>query len=373
LFIYNWIPNHCFSVLSYVMDKAMENLIEENFALKCAEEAGLRYAPDSIKGYTRRRAGKGYAYYDTRGNKITNQATLARIRSLNIPHIWTNVWISPYKDGHLQATGIDTKKRKQYRYHPKWEEQRSGAKYSKMLQLGKALPQMRKQIEEDLKEEKLTRRKVLATLAALLDRTFIRIGNDYYSENNKSYGLTTLRDKHLKAEGDAVKIAFNGKKNVYREISIEDERLARIIKKCKDVPGYRLFQYYDNEGNKQPVSSGDVNVYLREISGIDLTAKDFRTWGGSVEALKVLLDSEAPEKEKDIKKVVTGAVKAVSQKLGNTVAVCRSYYIHPLVMNTYSESRLQQFVQKNTTIGHSGSRLLSTEEKLFMKLLESEI
>lgn len=351
----------------------MANQPEENFAIKCAADAGLRYITDKVKGYTRRRAGKGYIYFDTRGNRITHKAILQRIKSLTIPHIWTNVWISPYADGHLQATGLDTKKRKQYRYHPKWEAQRSCIKYSKLLELGNALPQMRKRIEEDLQEQKLTKRKVLATLAAILDRTFIRIGNDQYSKTNKSYGLTTLRDKHVQEHNEGLTIAFKGKKSVYQEINIEDAQLAKIIKKCKDIPGYRLFQYYDEEGNKQPITSGDVNEYLKEISGIDLTAKDFRTWGGSVEALRMLLDAEAPEKEKEIKKVVMGAVKSVAQKLGNTVAVCRSYYIHPLVMNTYSESKLKKFVEEHSSINRSGSRLLSTEEKLFMKLLETSV
>ncbi len=348
----------------------MPELIDPTSPEQCALEAGLHYVSDDSKGYTRELNGKGYVYYDTRGNKITNESTIKRINSLRIPHIWENVWICPNAKGHLQATGIDTKNRKQYRYHPEWSSQRSCLKFSRMQAVGEALPSLRKQIEKDLDRSTYDKQKVLATVAAVLDSTLIRIGNATYEKTNKSYGLTTLRDRHVKEDKNGVRITFAGKKGVEHEVPITDKRLQKLVKKCKEIPGYKLFQYYNEDGSRCPVDSGDVNDYLREATGLDITAKDFRTWGGSIEALSILIDTPPAKDEKEAKQAITNTIKGVAERLGNTVAVCRKYYVHPLILDTYSLGKLHDFVEKHSDLSRKGSRQLSTEEKLFLKLLE---
>lgn len=350
------------------MEKSVE-IIEATTPSEYAKEAGLRYVNDEIPGIIRHREGEKYIYLDKSGAPVTDERTLKRIQSLNIPHIWKNVWICPTPNGHLQATGIDTKGRKQYRYHTNWQKVRSTAKFNKMQAFGEALTRIREEMEKDLKKPLFSREYVLATVATVLDNTHIRIGNDCYEKDNRSYGLTTLRNKHLQEEGKALKLSFVGKKGVMQEIYLTDKKLSRLVKKCRELPGYRLFQYYDETGNKCPVSSDDVNIYLREVSGLDLTAKDFRTWGGSVEALKALSSYEPIKQENELKKRVVEAVKSVAQKLGNTAAVCRSYYIHPLIIETYMGGKLSKFVEENQYIERVENDRLSEEEKLFIKLL----
>jgi len=354
--------------LAYLMEKSVE-MIEAVTPSQYAKEAGLRYVNDETLGFTRRREGEGYVYLDKHEKPIADEKILQRIKSLNIPHIWENVWICPLANGHLQATGMDTKGRKQYRYHAEWQKVRSTAKFNKMQAFGEALSRIREEMEKDLKKALFSREYVLATVATVLDNTHIRIGNDCYEKDNRSYGLTTLRNKHIKEEGSALKFSFVGKKGVLQEIRLTDKKLSRIVKKCSELPGYRLFQYIDEEGNKCPVGSEDVNNYLKEISGLDLTAKDFRTWGGSVEALKMLAACEPAESENERKKNVVEAVKTVALKLGNTAAVCRNYYIHPLILETYMEGKLSLFVEKNQYIEGVENDRLSDEEKLFIKLL----
>lgn len=352
------------------MERTVE-IIEAIAPSQYAKEAGLRYVSDETPGFTRERQGEEYRYLDKTGQPITDEKVLQRIRSLVIPHIWENVWICPQANGHLQATGVDKKGRKQYRYHAEWQKVRSTAKFNKMQAFGEALSRIREEMEHDLKKPLFSREYVLATVATVLDNTHIRIGNDCYEKDNQSYGLTTLRNKHVKEEGKALKISFVGKKGVMQEIYLTDKRVNRMVKKCMEIPGFRLFQYYDEEGNKCPVNSEDVNGYLREISGLDLTAKDFRTWGGSVEALKWLSGCEPAGKESEIKKNMTEAVKAVAQKLGNTPTVCRNYYIHPLILTTYAEGKLSAFITQNEYIEKVENERLSDEEKLFIKLLNA--
>ncbi|MES2731152.1 MAG: DNA topoisomerase IB [Bacteroidota bacterium] len=350
------------------MERSVE-IIEAITPSQYAKEAGLRYVNDETPGLTRRREGEGFLYLDKESKPITDERTIKRIQSLNIPPAWENVWICPSPNGHLQATGVDSRGRKQYRYHAEWQKVRSTAKFNKMQAFGESLSRIREEMDKDLKKPLFSRDYVLATVATVLDNTHIRIGNDCYEKDNRSYGLTTLRNKHVTEEGKMLKFSFVGKKGVVQEIYLTDKKLSRIVKKCREIPGYRLFQYYDEAGNKCQVSSEDVNSYLRDVSGLDLTAKDFRTWGGSVEALKMLAACEPTDKESEIKKNVVEAVKSVAQKLGNTPAVCRNYYIHPLIVSTYTQGKLQNFVEANEYIEQVESERLSDDEKLFIKLL----
>lgn len=336
-----------------------------------AKEAGLRYISDGIPGYKRTQKGGSYVYLDTNGKKISDEKILARIEALKIPHVWEQVWICPVASGHLQATGIDSKGRKQYRYHSRWQHSRNTNKFSKMMAFGEALSALREKIDKDIEEKAFTRSKMLALVVSLLDNTLIRIGNKYYEKSNKSYGLTTLRNKHVKLDGKEVKISFVGKKNVAQEVVLSDRRLVKLVKKCKELPGHQLFQYYDEEGKRYPISSEDVNAYLRENTGIDLTAKDFRTWGGSTAAVKKLLEEPRPDTDKEIQKKQTEAVKYVASKLGNTVAVCRSYYIHPVVLESYAAGKLPEAIPDTAEKKEPENHWLQPEEVIFLNLLQS--
>lgn len=350
---------------------AIEFQTETNSPVEFAKEAGLRYVNDNVPGFTRIKEGKEYIYLNKSGEQITDEKIINRIEALNIPHIWKDVWICPIANGHMQATGIDEKNRKQYRYHTKWQNARSETKFSKMLSFGHALSQLRDKIERDLHKQNFTRDKVLATVVSVLDNTLIRIGNKVYEKYNKSYGLTTLRNKHVKMEGKDIKIVFTGKKNVCHEILLTDKKLIRIVKKCKELPGHQLFQYFDENGEKHPVGSDEVNAYLRENTGIDLSAKDFRTWGGSTYAIQKLLEEPSPEKEKDISKKITEAIKFVASKLGNTATVCRKYYIHPLVLESYADGSLEELAQQTGDLQDSENEWLNREEQLFLALLKT--
>ncbi len=335
-----------------------------------AKEVGLQYVTDNIPGIKRINKKGSFIYIDTSGNEISDEKTLERIKQLRIPPAWENVWICPKANGHLQATGIDSKGRKQYRYHVNWEVARNNNKFTKMLSFGKALSGLREKIDNDIEEKGFSRNKVLATVVSVLDNTLIRIGNRVYEKSNKSYGLTTLRNKHVKFEGKEVKITFVGKKNICQEVVLNDRRLTKLVKKCRELPGHQLFQYYDEEGNKMPVESEDVNQYLRENTGIDLTAKDFRTWGGSTSALKKLLEEPKPEEEKEVQKKIKEAIQYVASKLGNTVAVCRKYYVHPLVLQTYANGDLQKATPQPVDLKDPENEWLQPEEIMFLNLLE---
>jgi DNA topoisomerase-1 len=303
-------------------------------AVKAAKSAGLRYVSDSMPGYSRIGTKKVFRYLDTKGHVIKSPATLQRIQRLAIPPAWANVWICPAADGHLQAVGRDARGRKQYRYHPHWRETRDETKYDRMAAFGKALPKIRRRVAHDLKEKQLTRNKVLATVVRLLETTFIRVGNKEYADQNGSFGLTTLRDRHVDVKGSQVRFYFRGKSGVKQAIDIQNASLAKIVRRLQDLPGYELFQYYDDDGELRKVESADVNAYIREAVGDDFTAKDFRTWAGTMlaaEALKNCAFSSAKEAQRNIKE----AIAAVARQLGNTVAVCRKCYIHPVILDGY--------------------------------------
>jgi len=316
-----------------------------------AEIAGLRYVRDNEPGIKRAKSGDSFEYLDPKGTRITDEKTLKRIASLVIPPAWTDVWICATGDGHLQAVGRDAKGRKQYRYHPAYRHQRDQTKYSRLLAFGKALPGIRKRVEDDLNLPGLPRNKVLAAVVKLLESTCMRIGNDEYKEQNKSYGLTTLQDRHVKVEGGRMHFKFRGKSGQQQDIRLEDPRLAKIVKKCRDIPGYELFQYYDDDGNVCDVTSSDVNNYIKEIAGEDFTAKDFRTWGGTGWAALVFEQLGPAETQTDAKKRIVEAIKEVSGKLGNRPATCRKYYVHPAILDAYSDGSLFDSLKKCTSGG----------------------
>lgn len=340
-----------------------------------AEEAGLRYADDSKPGITRVRTGKDrgeFEYRDPKGRRITEEPELERIRRLGIPPAWEEVWISPDRRGHIQATGRDARRRKQYRYHERWREQRDQNKFSRLLAFGRALPQIRKKVESDLALPGMPREKVLATVVRLLEVTLIRVGNDEYARQNRSYGLTTIRNRHVKVRGARVSFSFKGKSGKHHVIDVEDRTLAKIVRKSLDLPGEELFAYVDENGNVRDVTSADVNAYLREIAGSEFTAKDFRTWSGTVLTAVALKEFEAVTSQSEAKRNVTTAIKAVARMLGNTPAVCKKCYVHPEVMNSYLEKGTVESLAKR--IGRElpqGLRGLKPEEAAVMALIAS--
>jgi DNA topoisomerase I len=342
--------------------------------LESAKAAGLRYVDDSRPGIRRERVGDEFRYYDAKGREIDDPQTLERIRKLGIPPAYTDVWICPSPHGHLQATGRDAKGRKQYRYHPRWREVRDETKYHRMMAFGAALPQIRERTEQDMKLPGMPRPKVLATVVRLLENTLIRVGNDEYARNNKSYGLTTMRDKHVQIEGSTVRFEFRGKSGKKHEISIRDRRLAQIVRKSRDLPGYELFQYLDENGERQDVTSDDVNAYLREITGQDFTAKDFRTWAGTVLAALALQEAAPSEKETEAKKNIVRAIENVAERLGNTPSICRKCYVHPEIIDAYLEGTviesLEQRIEQEMDNPGFGLR---AEEQAVLGLLQARL
>jgi DNA topoisomerase-1 len=305
-----------------------------------AKAAGLRYVHDDRPGIRRQAARDGFDYLDAKGQPVADEATLARIKSLVIPPAWQDVWICPQANGHLQATGRDARGRKQYRYHPKWRTVRDEVKYERMINFGKALPQIRKEVDRALGLPGLPREKVLATIVYLLEATMMRIGNDEYARENKSYGLTTLRNRHVRIDGSEVAFRFRGKSGVYHDVKVHDRRLARIIGRTRDLPGQDLFEYVGDDGQPHGVDSSDVNDYLREITGEEYTAKDFRTWSGTVLAALALQEFESVDSEAQAKKNVVRAIESVAAKLGNTPSVCRKCYVHPAVLDAYLDGTM---------------------------------
>ncbi len=304
-------------------------------ALEAAREAGLRYVSDSTPGIRRRRRGKGFTYVGPDGRPLDDPTTLTRIRRLAIPPAYTDVWISPSSNGHIQATGRDARGRKQYRYHPKWREVRDETKFGRMLAFSEALPLIRRRIGRDLGMPGLPREKVVAAVVHLLECTGIRVGNDEYARANRSFGLTTLQDDHVKVSGSTMRFRFRGKGGKHHSVSLNDRRLARVVRRCQALPGEDLFQYVDEDGVQQTIGSSDVNDYLRETTGEDFTAKDFRTWAGTTLALEALQDLGPAATEKDAKATILQAIDRVSEQLNNTRAICRKYYVHPLVFDHY--------------------------------------
>jgi len=338
---------------------------------KTAIAAHLVYVTDKEPGIERRRKGEKFEYYFN-DELIKDDEELLRIKHLVIPPAWEKVWICKRENGHLQATGYDTKNRKQYRYHPLWNSLRNETKFYRLHDFGNALPGIRLQLEKDLSLSELSERKVLAAVVSLMERTNIRIGNSFYEKEYGSFGLTTLKDRHVKFAGNAVTFAFKGKKGVSHKITLKSKRLASIIKKCRDVPGKELFQYYDQDGNHHSIDSGVVNSYIREISHQDFTAKDFRTWAGTVQALLALKSIGCCETVTEAKRKIVEALDIVSEHLGNTRTVCKKYYVHPLILSLYESRKLEKYTNELDSIEKDdGKTGLAPEEKMLMKILES--
>ncbi len=338
--------------------------------LVAARTAGLRYVSDADPGLRRREKGKGFVYTDASGRLVRDETTLARIRRLAVPPAWTDVWICPSPDGHIQATGRDARGRKQYRYHTRWRSVRDETKYDRMIAFAKLLPGIRRRVDADLSRPGLPREKVLATIVKLLEATLIRVGNDEYARQNRSYGLTTLKDRHVgfTSGGRKAVFRFRGKSGKQHEIELDDPRLARIVKRCRDIPGQELFQYLDDEGENRTIGSGDVNEYLREIAGDELTAKDFRTWAGTVLAATALAALEAWKTQRQAKRNIVAAIASVAERLGNTPAVCKRCYVHPAVLESYlDETLLGRLVRKTT---RARRHALDADEAAVLALLE---
>jgi DNA topoisomerase-1 len=342
---------------------------------EAAEAAGLTYVSDERPGIRRRRAGTGFSYLDPKGTKVTEPRTLKRIRRLAIPPAWTEVWICPTPNGHIQATGRDAKGRKQYRYHPAFREVRDSTKYERVLAFAQSLPALRAKIREHMALRGLPREKVLATVVYLLENTLIRVGNDDYARQNRSYGLTTLKDRHVEVDGAELRFAFKGKSGKTWNLSFRDRRVAKIVKACQELPGQELFQYVDGDGNRQDVTSGDVNAYLREISGQDVTAKDFRTWAGTVLAALALREFEAFDSQAKAKKNVRAAIERVASRLGNTPTICRKCYVHPEILSSYMETAAMPLELKEQVESALRDDLASLrpEEAAVLSLLEGRL
>ena len=334
--------------------------------VESARSAGLRYVSDDMPGITRKKTGKHFAYFAPDGKKITDKAELSRIKSLAVPPAYTDVWICPLANGHIQATGRDARGRKQYRYHARWREVRDENKYNKMIAFARVLPQVRKTVEEHLRLPGLPREKILATIVQLLETTTIRIGNDEYAKENDSYGLTTLKGNHAKVQGSKVQFAFRGKSGIRHAISLQDRRLAKIVRACQDLPGQQLFGYVDENGETRAVDSSDVNDYIRSIAGEEFSAKDFRTWVGTTACAMLLRDSEGVlETQTERKKYVSDAIKDVAKRLGNTPTVCKKCYVHPEVVAAYLEGEMNVKRRKRRLDG------LLDDERFVLALLEA--
>jgi len=338
-----------------------------------AEEAGLRYVSDTGPGIRRRRAGKGWTYLGSDGERITDADRIAWINRLAIPPAWTDVWICPIKRGHLQATGRDAKGRKVYRYHPRWRDVRDQAKYGRLVEFARALPRIRRRTERDLRRRGLPREKVLALVVRLLEETLIRVGNEEYVRDNRSFGLSTLRDRHVEVRGESITFAFRGKAGKEHEIGLRDRRLARLVRQCQEIPGQELFQYYDRDGNRVDVTSGDVNDYLREISGDDFTAKDFRTWAGTVAAAMALQEFLEIDDDAGRKKAVVAAIEEVAEQLGNTPTVCRACYVHPEVIDRYLDGTMVDALSRRARGVGRGAHALRAEEAAVLGLLQARL
>lgn len=323
---------------------------------------GLRYSRDGEKGFVRQQGDKGFEYLDAKGEKVSDAATLERIKLLVIPPAWTDVWICGDERGHLQATGRDARGRKQYRYHPRWREMRDADKFDHLVEFARALPKIRRQARADIALPGLPRRKVLALLVQLLERTCIRIGNERYAEENDSFGLTTMRNRHVKVSGARVEFQFRGKSGKFHRIAVDDPQLARIVRRCRDLPGQELFQYQDEAGEVQSIGSSDVNEYLQEIAGCEISTKDFRTWAGSVYVAS-LLRGRLRRCERVGVTHVAAAVREASRQLGNTPAICRKSYVHPHVLDP------RTWQGRDERRAKRGPRGLRVEEAAFLSLL----
>ena len=343
-------------------------------AIDAAEEAGLRYVSDDRPGYTRKAKGDDFDWLDADGEPIRDEQRLLRIKRLAIPPAWTEVWVSPLANGHIQATGRDARGRKQYVYHDRWREVRDENKYDRIISFGETLPKIRRRIARDLKLPGLPRNKVLATVVQLLERTFIRIGNEEYARENKSFGLTTMKDRHVEVKGAKLRFRFRGKSGREHEVDVTDGRIANIISKLQDLPGQDLFQYVDHDGKVRDITSQDVNEYLREITGEDFSAKDFRTWAGTVLIAIALNAQEQFETPKQAKLNINTAIKAVAKILGNTPAICRKCYVHPAVLENYLDQKSIDGLKQTTEDALEKEDVdLCSSETAILKFLKSRL
>ncbi len=337
---------------------------------KTAQAAKLHYVSVTEPGISRIKKGKGF-FYVFEGIPVKEKNQIARIRKLAIPPAWENVWICKLENGHIQATGFDMRKRKQYRYHALWSVLRNETKFHHLYEFGKVLPTLRLRMEKDLATTELTQDKVLATVLSLMERTYIRVGNYGYEKMNGSYGITTLKDKHVEINGDKIFFSFKGKKSIHHNITLKNKKLAKIVKECRDVPGKELFQFYDTDGNRKSIDSGMVNNYIKESTGMDFTAKDFRTWAGSLHALQALRFIGEAITETEKKKNIVLMLDKVSMKLGNTRTVCKKYYVHPRLIKLYEEDKLMKYLnsldKRENDDGNSG---LVPEEEILMQVLK---
>jgi DNA topoisomerase I len=341
--------------------------------VESAKLAGLRYVTDSSPGISRKRHGKGFAYAGVDGKPIRDEAELRRIRALALPPAWSEVWICPSPNGHIQATARDAKGRKQYRYHRRWHKERDQTKYSRMLAFAQALPAIRKRVKADLALPGLPLEKVLATVVRLLESTFIRVGNQEYARDNQSFGLTTLRNRHVAVSGSTLRFHFRGKSGKQHKIELTNPQMAKIIKRCQDLPGQELFQFLAEDGQQQSIGSAEVNQYLREISGQDFTAKDFRTWAGTVLAALMLSEIGEFESESQAKQNIVAAIQEVSCRLGNTPAICRKCYVHPEILEAYMDGSLLTDLEIKRASPTKGLPGLRAAEKAVIKLLKRNL
>lgn len=349
--------------------KKIRNIVKD--LVKTAEAANLIYVNHTQSGIIRVRKGEDFRYLAD-NKPVRDKEILGRIKGLVIPPAWEDVWICKHTNGHLQAIGTDIKKRKQYRYHPLWNTLRNQTKFFRLLEFGKVLPAMRLHLEKDISLPGLPLEKVLATVVSLMERTNIRIGNGFYEKLYGSFGLTTLKDKHVRVNGSKISFAFKGKKGVSHDISITSKRLAGIVKTCRDIPGKELFQFMTPEGQHHSIDSGMVNDYIKKIGGSDFTAKDFRTWSGTVQALLAFRELGFSETQTESKKKIVAALDAVSKLLGNTRTVCRKYYVHPIILTLYENQSLKKYIDELDGIEHDNNVSdLTTEEKVLMKILQS--
>ncbi|HEX3035494.1 MAG TPA: DNA topoisomerase IB [Thermodesulfobacteriota bacterium] len=350
----------------------LENLLSSD-PEEIAKIAGLRYVSDQMPGFRRKRWGRGFTYIAPNGEYLRDPELRQRFEALAIPPAWTDVWICPKKNGHIQATGRDDRGRKQYVYHPHWEEIRNLTKFGNMISFSEVLPLIREHVDKDLSRQNLSREKVLAVVVWLLEETLIRVGNTEYKRDNKTFGLTTLSKRHLDINGSNLFFVFRGKGGKKRRVNIQNRRLAHQVKRCQELPGQELFQYIDGEGEYQTINSGDVNEYLRGITGQDLTAKYFRTWGGTVIAASELYNLGPAESKTEEKRKVVQAVKLVAKTLGNTPSVCRNYYIHPEIINAYLDTTLFTAIQKASRKTQKSPYGLGVEERAVANLLRSQL
>ena len=329
----------------------------------------LRHSCDAEPGYTRRKQGRYWAYFDENGDRVTDRDTIDRLNAIALPPAYENAWFCKDDNGHLQATGVDARGRKQYRYHPKWRVIRDETKFDRMIGFAQALPQIRQETDRDIRRQGMPRQKVLATVVRLLEKTLIRVGNDEYAKQNRSYGLTTLRDGHVDVKGSKVRFTFRGKSGISHTIDLDDRRLARIVRACRDIPGYDLFQYLDDNGKRQVVGSADVNSYLKEISGEDYTSKDFRTWAGTVHAADVLRACGPCASRTEARRNIVKAVESVAKRLGNTRAVSKKCYIHPTIFDAYVDGLMTKMrvVKRNGRSPHALSECESAVLALLQK------